>query len=314
MSLSRELKIVFDLVMKKAEKNQTITWKDIRQAVDHAFDIIYQRYVQAVETHGPDYNDQYDPLKFIPPEYDQYIRLEDSTVDWNNIPELQEIADKIIKWKNLQISKDSKEYNLFCYRTAQMLHEHEYRKRIFRSNPPSYDHQDSHVPELNDVQRKAEAAVDGILLKDFFSTFWEESEGGWAKKTKDEYKGVYENIFSIIEVSANKPCDELYIHELNYDLINKFFSNLLFFPSQFTKRFKGKMSLKDALVYAKKLKKAETVEGLDEKIKNNLQQTVSATTLNDKYINLMNMFFGLRLSMRKIRKESFERKKGKIKS
>ncbi|MGX9728143.1 MAG: DUF6538 domain-containing protein [Candidatus Electronema sp. VV] len=244
--LSRELKIVFDLVMKKSEKNPLITWKEIRQAVDHAFDIIYQRYVRDVETHGPDFNDEYDPLKFIPPDYEQYIALEDSTVDWNNIPELQDIADKIIKWKSLQISKDSKEYNLFCYRTAQMLHEHEYRKRIFRSNPPSYSYKDSYTPDVleqNDVQRK----VEGTLLKEFFSTFWEESEGGWTEKTKNEYKGVYENLFSILEVSANKSCEELYIHELNHDLINKFFSNLLLFPSQFTKRFKDKMSLKDVL-------------------------------------------------------------------
>ncbi len=37
--LSRELKIVFDLIMKKSENNPAITWKEIRQAVDHAFDI-----------------------------------------------------------------------------------------------------------------------------------------------------------------------------------------------------------------------------------------------------------------------------------
>jgi hypothetical protein len=86
VSLSRELKIAFDLVMKKSERNPSITWKDIRQAVDHAFDIIYQRYVRDVETHGPDFNDEYDPLKFIPPDYEQYIALEDSTVDWNNRP------------------------------------------------------------------------------------------------------------------------------------------------------------------------------------------------------------------------------------
>jgi hypothetical protein len=150
-------------------------------------------------------------------------------------------------------------------------------------------------------------------LKDFFSTFWEESEGGWTKKTKDEYKGVYENIFSIIEVSANKPCDELYIHELNHDLINKFFSNILLFPSQFTKRFKGKMSLKDAFVYAKKLKKGEVIEGLDEKIKNNLQQTVSAATLNDKYINLMNMFLDYACQCGKLEKNSLKGRRVKSK-
>ncbi|MGX9727447.1 MAG: DUF6538 domain-containing protein [Candidatus Electronema sp. VV] len=309
--LSRELKIVFDLIMKKSEKNPAITWKEIRQAVDHAFDIIYQRYVRDVETHGPDFNDEYDPLKFIPPDYEQFIVLEDSTVGWNSIPELQDIADKIIKWKNLQISKDSKEYNLFCYRTAQMLHEHEYRKRIFRSDTPSYCHQEIHVPEPNGNQEKVK--VEGVLLKDFFSTFWEELEGGWTKKTKDEYKGVYENLFSLLEVSARKPCEELYIHELNHDLINKFFSNLLLFPSQFTKRFKGKMSLEDALVYVKKLKKGEVVEGLDEKTKSNLQQTVSATTLNDKYINLMNMFLDYACQCGKLEKNLLKGRRVKSK-
>ena len=76
------------------------------------------------------FNDEYDPLKFIPPDYEQFIVLEDSTVGWNSIPELQELADKIIQWKKLLVPKDSKEYNLFCYRTAQMLHEHEYRKKL----------------------------------------------------------------------------------------------------------------------------------------------------------------------------------------
>lgn len=298
--------------MKKSERNPSITWKDIRQAVDHAFDIIYQRYVRDVETHGPDFNDEYDPLKFIPPDYEQYIALEDSTVDWNNIPELQDIADKIIKWKSLQISKDSKEYNLFCYRTAQMLHEHEYRKRIFRSNPPFYSYQDSYTPDVleqNDVQRK----VEGTLLKEFFSTFWEESEGGWTEKTKNEYKGVYENLFSILEVSANKSCEELHVQELNHEIINKFFSNLLLFPSQFSKRFKGKISLKDALAYAKILKKGETVEGLDEKTRNDLRQTVSATTLNDKYINLMNMFLDYSCQCGKLEKNPLKGRRVKSK-
>ena len=151
------------------------------------------------------------------------------------------------------------------------------------------------------------------MLKDFFSTFWEELEGGWTKKTKDEYKGVYENLFSLLEVSARKPCEELYIHELNHDLINKFFSNLLLFPSQFTKRFKGKMSLEDALVYVKKLKKGEVVEGLDEKTKSNLQQTVSATTLNDKYINLMNMFLDYACQCGKLEKNLLKGRRVKSK-
>ncbi len=153
--------------------------------------------------------------------------------------------------------------------------------------------------------------IEGILLKDFFTTFWEETAAGWTDKKKNEYKGVYENIFSILEVSASKLFEELCFHDLNHDLINGFFSNLLLFISQFTKRFKGKISLKDALVYAKKLKKGESVAGLDEKTKISLQQSVSATTLNDKYINLMNMLLDYACQCGKIEKNLLKGRKVK---
>ncbi len=93
--------------MTKSANNPAITWQQIRKAVDQAFEIIYQRYVKSVETHGPDFNDEYDPLRFIPQEYNQYIHLNDSTVDWKSIPELQELTDKIIQWGNLQISNST---------------------------------------------------------------------------------------------------------------------------------------------------------------------------------------------------------------
>jgi len=96
-------------------------------------------------------------------------------------------------------------------------------------------------------------------------------------------------------------------------LINKFFSNLLLFPSQFTKRFKGKMSLEDALIYVKKLKNGEVIEGLDEKTKNNLQQTVSAATLNDKHINLMNMFLDYACQCGKIERNPLKGRRVKSK-
>lgn len=71
------------------------------------------------------------PLNFIPKEYQQYLTLENSTADWKNIQELQELVDKIIQGERLHLSKDSKEYNLFCYRTAQMLMRHEAMKGGF---------------------------------------------------------------------------------------------------------------------------------------------------------------------------------------
>ena len=146
VQISRELKIIFDLIMKKSERNPSITWNQIRQSVDQAFDVIYKKYVQSVGIYGPDFNDEYDPLKFIPPEYEQYLVIEDSTADWKNVPELQELADKIIQCKKLQLPKDSREYNLFCYRTAQMLMKHEAMKKgYYYENNTAYSNDISSV-------------------------------------------------------------------------------------------------------------------------------------------------------------------------
>ncbi len=42
-----------------------MTWNQIRQSVDQAFDVIYKKYVQSVGIYSHDFNDEYDPLKFI---------------------------------------------------------------------------------------------------------------------------------------------------------------------------------------------------------------------------------------------------------
>lgn len=303
--LSRELKIVFDLIMTKSAKNPAITWQQIRQAVDQAFDIIYQRFVKSVETHGPNFNDEYDPLKFIPPDYSQYIALNDSTVDWNSVPELRELADKIIQWKNLEISKDSNEYNLFCYRAAQMLNEHEHKKEIFRRNPDCSTQEQPHITNQEDNNK----AADDTLFQDFFDTFWEETERAWKPNVKKEYVGVSKNIFRLIEAVTDKKIENIYLYDLTQDTINDFFSNLLIMPSQFTKRFEGKMSMKDALAYSKKIKDGEKIENLDEKTLKHLQQTNSAETLNGKYINLMNQFLKYAYRCGKIERNYLEERR-----
>jgi len=107
--------------MKKSERSPLITWQQIRLAVDEAFALIYKKYVDSVETVGPSYNDEYNSLNYIPHEYEQYLVIDDSTVDWKAVPKLQELTDKIIEWKRIHLPKDSEEYNLFCFKTAQML-------------------------------------------------------------------------------------------------------------------------------------------------------------------------------------------------
>lgn len=41
VSISRELKIVFDAIMKNTQNQPSITWKEIRDVIDRAFEIIY---------------------------------------------------------------------------------------------------------------------------------------------------------------------------------------------------------------------------------------------------------------------------------
>jgi hypothetical protein len=77
VQISREIKIVFDMIMEKAQYKPTITWKEIRSVVDRAFDVIYEKYVKNVDLYGPGYKDGYDPFNYIPPEYQEYVLLED---------------------------------------------------------------------------------------------------------------------------------------------------------------------------------------------------------------------------------------------
>ncbi len=108
----KTLKVKEERICSNFKINLNITWNQIRQFVHQAFDVIYKKYVQSVGIYGHDFKDEYDPLKFIPPECEQYLAVEDSTTEWKNVPELQELADKIIQSKNLQLHKDLREYNL----------------------------------------------------------------------------------------------------------------------------------------------------------------------------------------------------------
>jgi hypothetical protein len=124
VKISREIKIAFDMIMEKTQHTPSITWKEIRSAVDCAFDVIYEKYVKNIDLHGPGYRDEYDPLNYIPPEYQEYVLLEDDTLDWSTVGEISVLADKIVGWAKLEIQKGSREYNLLCYRAIQMLYCH----------------------------------------------------------------------------------------------------------------------------------------------------------------------------------------------
>lgn len=50
--LSRELKIAFDQIFNKAMKKHSVTWKQIRDAVNEAFEIIFQKFVKSVNDYG----------------------------------------------------------------------------------------------------------------------------------------------------------------------------------------------------------------------------------------------------------------------
>ncbi|MGR0480399.1 MAG: tyrosine-type recombinase/integrase [Candidatus Electronema sp. V4] len=285
VSLSRELKIIFDLIMKKTEKNPAITWQEIRQYVDQAFDIIYERYVQSIETYGPDYNDEYDnPLNFIPQEYEQYLTLEDSTADWKNIPELQELADKIIQGKRLHISKNSKEYNLFCYRTAQMLMRHEAMKGGFCYQKHAGENNYSGSSVNEEKQVVVNTKEKQHLLINVFERYCEENQTSWSEDTRKEYEGNFQNIFSLLEIATEKKISDIYTDDITIDSINKFFSDLKHLPYNFTKRFKDKMLLAEAIDISRMASKGKHVD-VDEKTLNYIMQKNKPTTLNRKYIS-----------------------------
>lgn len=286
--LSRELKIVFDLAMEKAAKQPSITWQEIRDTVDRAFDIIYKRYTQNVEIHGPDFNDNYEPYHYIPPEYEQFVLIEDSTMEWGDIGKIHELADKIIDWAKLKLDKGSREYNLFCFRTIQMLYEHSDRKRNPWKMEPNILEEISEklshrFLEVNPNTSSEQSNGERYLLTDIFQRYWEETSHKWIESTVKEYKGNFANIFSLLEIASGKLSSELYLDEITYNVVNTFIADLKHLPCNFTKRFQGKMLLSEAIQYSKMLDQGEKIE-LDEKIISHIKQKNKPTTLNRKYI------------------------------
>lgn len=144
VKISRELKVVFDSVMDKTSKQPTITWKEIRVVVDQAFDIIHQKYTKGVDEHGPGFDDGYNPYDYMPIEYEQEVLVGDSSLEWGTVGDIHQLADKINEWGHLKVQKGSKEYDLLCFRTIQMLYEHKNRKE----NPEQFEPNILH--EIND--------------------------------------------------------------------------------------------------------------------------------------------------------------------
>jgi hypothetical protein len=291
VKISREIKIVFDMIMNKTQHIPSITWKEIRSAVDRAFDVIYEKYVKNVDLHGPGYKDEYDPLNYIPPEYQEYVFLEDDTLDWGTVGEISVLADKIVGWAKLDIKKGSKEYNLLCLRTVQMLYQHKDRKE----NPNRYQvdilHQiNNNIQSLSSVTspNKRIGQSDGIEINllDLYQHFLSENQNTWSASDKKEKNSLFMNlIFPMIGIITGKPLQKLSVQDLNVRVVNEFRDWLRLLPAQFTKRFKGKMNLKDALSYAKELSEGKVLN-LDQKTIDNLtlKNSIHNVIINCVYV------------------------------
>jgi hypothetical protein len=284
--LSRELKIALDQIFNKAMRKHSVTWQQIRDEVNEAFEIIFNKFLKSANDYGPTYNDSYDSLKFIPPEYEQFLVVGDTTVDWKSIADIASLSERIANLKDIEIKKDSDEFNLLCYTVADSLKRHDYNKELFRKNPDIYSCQSQNVENQVDCKEKNKI----YYVKEVFEGYWEENVNGWSVASIRNYSGVYKSLFEILAATAGMSFEEIEFSHLDNDLVDEFFFNLMHLPAQFSKRFTGKMTMGQVLEYSKRLKKGEDVTGLDEPTKKNLMDTTSANTLNGKYIIKMNNF------------------------
>uniref|UniRef100_UPI004056DEFE hypothetical protein n=1 Tax=Candidatus Electronema sp. TaxID=2698783 RepID=UPI004056DEFE len=278
--LSREIKIAFDQIFNKAMRKPSVTWQQIRDAVNEAFEVIFQRFVKSANLYGKKYDDNYNSLNFIPTDYDQLLITEDCDADWKSIADISSLAEKIAKWKELEIKKDSDEFNILCYTVAESLRNHDYNKNIFRKNPDMYS--------KFQVTQKSE--VKTYYVKEVYERYWEDNFNGWSDSSIRNYKGVYNSLFEIMAFTAGMPFEEIEFSHLDNDFIDKFFLNLQLLPTQFSKRFAEKLPMKETLKYVKKIKEGNEIAELDDITKKKLIDTVSAKTLNEKYILKMNNF------------------------
>jgi len=294
VKIARELKIIFDSIMDKS--TPSITWKQICGTVDHAFDKIYEKYVQGVDTYGPGHTDNYDPLNYIPPEYEEYVLRDDDSLDWNKIGNINELADKIIEWANLEINKESREYQLFCYRVIQMLYQHRHRKE----NPERYER--NIFQEINaniqSIFSKPSASVcnepisSGNPLLELYEKYIKENSGAWTKRTRLEKEGLFGSIiFPLVEIATGRSLDNIRVQDIDNEVVNKYVDSLRLLPAQFTKRFKNKLTLSEAIDYARKIENDE-VTGLDIGIVSQLKERVSTTTINGTYIQTLSALLG----------------------
>ena len=315
IQIAREIKIVFDSVMKNVRHDPLITWKEIRKTVDNAFDIIYQKYIDNYEIHGPSHKDEYEPLNFIPPEYEELVLTKNYNISWGDVGKLYELADKICKWSNIKLEKGTKEYNLFCFCIIEALYKHSHRKlephyyeRMEHNNiieKPSDStkfqiNQDNIVINTNsnngnEKENKTESCLDDArissCLSDCFADFIIANTHAWSKNTKKEYFDIFRNlIIPILELATNKKEKDISTNDLNINVANFYYNALLHVPAQFTKRFSGKMTLEQAINYSKDITSGKKID-VDIKLYKYLQDKIKPTTLNRKYISLLRQFF-----------------------
>lgn len=125
------IKIAFDQIFNKAMRKPSVAWQQIRDAINEAFEIIFKNFVKSANDYCQTYNDSYDSLKFVPPEYEQFLVVGDTTVNWKSIADIASLSERIANWKEIEIKKDSDEFNLLCYTVADSLKRHDYNKELF---------------------------------------------------------------------------------------------------------------------------------------------------------------------------------------
>lgn len=290
VKISREIKILFDSIMDRTQQVPSVTWKEIQEAVDRAFDGIYKKYVTNVDTYGPSYKDGYDPLNYIPPEYQEHVLLRDDSLEWGNVGDISTLADKIAQWANLNAVKGTREHHLLCYYTLLGLYQHAHRKE-----EPGY-YEKSILQDINEniknITVLADQSQNTKKLTDAFEKYIYKSKGAWNEGVCREYVGIFNNlIFPILEIAIRKQYKDILISDLSIDVANFFMDVLVHLPAQFTKRFSGKLTLEEAINYSLALSKGENVN-LDPILIKQLREKIKPTTINRKYIANLSQFFG----------------------
>ncbi|MGX9728135.1 MAG: hypothetical protein ACTFAK_12695 [Candidatus Electronema sp. VV] len=127
------------------------------------------------------------------------------------------------------------------------------------------------------------------ILIEVFEKYCEDNQTSWSEDTRKEYEGNFQNIFSLLEIATGKKVSNIYTDDITIDVTNQFCSDLKHLPYNFTKRFKDKMFLPEAIDISKITTKWKRVD-VDEKILIHIIQKNKPTTLNRKYISQLRIF------------------------